>query len=222
MTWTQKRIGRFTASEIYKLFTDPKSKADKEAGLFGETAMTYILEKAVEQYTGFRKQFTSPEMMHGVINEEEAFNAFCQITDKDFDFTSKLFYEINQNAGASPDGVLLEGLDIVSVCDVKCPQPVTFFNQKQGGVIPKAYFYQLQMQMLATGAKDAYLAYYLAREFKQGEEVFTMDLPIENRLFFYHVEKDADLHLEIIERIQRAERIKIGMIEKFNSSLITI
>lgn len=84
----EKRMGRFTGSSIYKLIpggrrdmTDYELRIEKESGgkrktvdiLFGETAMTYIYEKAAEVLTGERKDFKPTfEMIRGSELEAEA------------------------------------------------------------------------------------------------------------------------------------------------------
>ena len=221
-TWEHDRVGRFTASEIWKLFVDPRSKADKEAGKFGEVAETYILEKAVERYTGYRKKFFSKEMEHGVINEKDAFDSFvkcdCWESHKwpgkhKWEFTNKQFFVIGDNAGASPDGILYNGIDPLAVVDVKCPQPLTFFAVKKhymetGECMDDKYIYQLQMQMMATGTKKSYLYYYLASEFGNtitGEIEHSFDLDDLYRTLYFEFNFDSVLVDQITERINRAE-----------------
>lgn len=211
-TWSEQRAGKWTASEIWKLFVEPRSKADKDAGVFSETAETYILEKAVERKTGYKKKFTSKEMEHGVINEKDAHDAFVKHCKLDLTFTNKDFFKIDDNAGASPDAVLYSGLDVLMVVDYKCPQPLTFFQAKRAlfndEPIEKMYFYQLQMQMLATKATKAFLVYYLAEEFGNtytGEIEHRFDLPIGDRMFYKMIEADKSVWDEILHKIQRAE-----------------
>jgi hypothetical protein len=226
--WARKRIGRFTASEIHKLFTEPRSKADKDAGRLSETAMTYVFEKAVEEYTGFRKRFSTPAMEHGNANEKDAFDAFCQLTGLPFTYCSKEYYPISPIAGASPDGILYDELEPIAVLDVKCPQPVTFFEEltwylksdkdDEFGGVSKAYYYQLQFQMLATKTPTSFLAYYLAKDLVNlytGEIEHTFDLPVERRMFFTEIKSNFSVQADMVERIEKAERIKQSMIRKW-------
>lgn len=211
------REGRFTASEIWKLFTDPKTKADKEAGKLSQTAETYVLEKAVETTTGYRQKFTSKEMEHGIINEPDAFQAFQSFSPLTWDYCPDRFFPIGENAGASPDAVCYDGLDVVAVCDLKCPQPMTFFSIKANDTIDEKYFYQLQMQMLSTGAKEAYLCYFLAPEFGNtytGEIEAKFDLPLENRIHVIKIDRDEEVQKDMIERIAKAEERKQQLINK--------
>ena len=202
------RTGRFTASEVWKLMTEPRKKTEA----WSETAKTYILEKAVEQATGYRKQITSKEMEHGIMTEPEAFEAWVKVSGVPYTYTAKEFFEISPIAGASPDGVLYDGLDIISVCDIKCPQPLTFMELvTERPEVDKKYFYQLQMQMIATESETAFLVYYLAKEFVNtytNEVEFTFDLPLEKRLYVLEVKKDSEVHEQILEKIEKAEELK--------------
>ena len=209
MNWTEERIGKFTASEIWKLFVEPRSKKETVS----ETTKTYILEKAVEELTGFRKQITNKAMEHGIINEAEAFEQFKHLTKQDWQYTSKQFFSIDEFSGASPDGVLYHDMDVIAVCDIKCPQPLTFFEIKldADGPVENKYFYQLQMQMMATKCEIGYLVYYLAPEFVDtytGEVDYKFDLPLEQRIIIKTIEKDETVCNIIKEKIQIANDLK--------------
>lgn len=222
--WLNQRKARFTASQIYKLFTEPSTKADKEAGLLSKTAKDYIIEVAIEQLTGYRKEISGVALDHGNQFEQEAFNAFKELTGLDFDFTGNVFYPLGENSGASPDGVEYDGLDVVSVADVKCPwSPISFYNQKmmmnsdskyQG--VPVEYFYQVQLQMLSTGANKAYLVRYLAdrTQDKFGNTV-EYNLPPENRIFYKIVYSDKDVQSQILSKIAKADEYRKQVIQEF-------
>lgn len=212
--WATQRAGKFTASEIWKLFVEPKTKADKEAGKWSQTADNYILMKAIERVTGYVRKFTSKEMEHGIMNEKDAFDAFCSFHKQPYGwkFTNKDFFVIDENSGASPDGVLYDNINVAAVVDVKCPQPATFFERKaelteDRSVMPKEYFYQLQMQMMATGAPEGYLVNYLAEEFGNtftGEIEYKFELPLESRIIIQHVPADLAVQAQMRELIVKA------------------
>jgi hypothetical protein len=226
-TWMDSRKGKFTASAMYKLFTQPKSVKDREAGYLSETAKSYIEEVAIEELTGYRKDFGTSATEHGNKYEEEAFEMFKQATGLNFDFTSKTFYPFGGNSGASPDGVLYEDLSITAVVDIKCPySPLSFYEQKemlmncagnktQG--VPPAYFYQLQTQMMATGARIAYLARYLANEIEDTKTgaILQFNLPISARLYWAEVTADQDIQDEILMKLRQAEIYKQQIIQNF-------
>lgn len=224
-SWHSARKNKWTASEIWKLFVEPKTNKGKEAGWWSETAQTYIMEKAVEAITGYRKQFSSAAMEHGVVNEAEAFESFCKLTGLDFTLTSTQFFAIDDISGASPDGVLYSDLDIVAVVDVKCPfDPMSFFEQKQLVLdtaqaqyqnVPRPYFYQMQMQMLATGAERGYLVRYLTSSHTdQYGNKYEYDLPLSSRIFFSTIHRDDAVLADMRDKIARAEAYKQELITK--------
>lgn len=221
-TWMLQRKGKFTASEIWKLFTEPRTKADKEAGVLSQTAETYVLEKAVEMATGFRPKFTNKEMEHGIINEPAGFSAFLDHIDlQGWEYCPNEFYTINEDSGASPDGICRQDGKIIAVVDIKCPQPLTFFGLRSQGnalEVEAKYFYQLQMQMLATGASVGYLVYYLAEEFGNtftGEVEATFDLPVRSRLIIQQVPQDKQVQTEMMDKIAKAVKRRDYIVRSF-------
>lgn len=207
------RNGKFTASEIWKLFVEGRKG-------MSETTKGYILEKAIEEMTGFRKRFTSKEMEHGIIHERDAFEAFKKLTDQDWIHTGDTFIPINDYSGASPDAILMDGLDTIAVCDFKCPQPLTFFERKKdwidGEQVERNYFLQVQMQMMAAKCEVGFLVYYLAEEFGNtytGEVEFKFDLPLEKRIFIIKIEKDQDVWDKISKKVEEAQKLKLELIK---------
>jgi len=216
--WANQRKGKFTASEIWKLFVEPKTKADKEAGNWSDTAMTYIFEKAVEEATGWKKEFTAKAMEHGLVNEAEGFEAFVKITGLNFTLSSSTFIKYGENSGASPDGVLYYDIDkIMAVMDIKCPySPISFFEQKKAHLegseyqgVPKPYFYQLQLQMMAAGCKESYLVRYLTSALTDDfGNKFEFDLPLESRIFYTKVLLNDEVKQQIDQKLAKAEETK--------------
>lgn len=210
--WKSDRAGKWTASEIWKLFVEPKTNKDKEAGKWSDTAETYILEKAVERMTGERSVYQNKAMVHGVMNEMDALDYWKQVTGQNWTFTNKQFFAIDEISGASPDAVLFDGIDAVAVVDVKCPQFMTFFAQRKAMIdnepMEKMYYYQLQMQMMACKAPKAFLVYYLAKEFANtytGEVEHKFDLPLGLRIFYRQIDADQAVQDEMRKKIHKAE-----------------
>lgn len=114
--WMQARVGRFTASEIFKLMTEPRNKSDKEAGKLSEGAMTYVNQKVAEIMTGQPKSesYAYP-LVYGKELEPQAIEYFIKKTG--FSYEPAMFVPFGDHAGGSPDGYINEtdGLEI------KCP-----------------------------------------------------------------------------------------------------
>ena len=67
--WYQDRLFHFTSSELYKLLSEPREKAKKEAGELSESAKTYVYDKISEYITNGTcleyKDFNSREVQWG-------------------------------------------------------------------------------------------------------------------------------------------------------------
>jgi hypothetical protein len=110
--WDRIRIGRFTASENWKLIVKPKDKTAKVS----ETTMTYIMEKVAEVMTGQCKQqgYAFP-LVWGTEKEPEAREYFIEKTGLDVERVG--FFPFTEHAGGSPDGLI--GND--AIMEIKCP-----------------------------------------------------------------------------------------------------
>lgn len=117
--WLQKRLGRFTASEMYKLFQSGRAK-DK---LFGDGAMSYIRQKAAEILT----MTVPPEMDFkqtnwGAEHEWKAAEMFDPNSEGYyFGKANPVFFEFGDYCGCSPDWEKRISYDSIIGADFKCP-----------------------------------------------------------------------------------------------------
>lgn len=164
--WQLERLGKFTASEIYKLFKSGRGKAD----YFGETAKSYIKSRLAEIIT--QESCTDLEgiaaIEHGNSYEVEAIAVFEKQTGLKVDYYGKgnpCFLPLpgfEDWAGGSPDGVTED-----AVCEIKCPfNPLHHINHlliKNGADLlceKEQYYAQLQFNMLAAGKDKGYFISY--------------------------------------------------------------
>lgn len=165
--WKDSRVGRFTASTIGALMTDPRSKAAKEAGEWSETAKALISQKAVERLTG--KPIQTPAnyaMKRGTLLEHAAVHLLSDLWQTINECTWQPLWD---NCGATPDGLLNDGTPI----DIKCPegeqQVYEFADQVPDGDWEallkwnKTYAWQIATQALACGTDRACLVYFTDR-----------------------------------------------------------
>jgi YqaJ-like viral recombinase domain len=144
--WLKCRRGRFTASEIWKLFckgsrpmTDDELEARPKGPrgglldrrttvetLFGDQAISYIRTKVTEitstgedpDYLGFGE---AKQMKWGRDHEYLAADEFIRVTGKHLIYhgnTCPKFVEYGEFAGGSPDG---EVLNEDAILEIKCP-----------------------------------------------------------------------------------------------------
>lgn len=192
--WHKQRYGRFTASEIYKILGI--------RGL-GETGKSYAIDKAIEQLYGeMEENFVSYDMQRGIENEPLAFAKFKELKELDFlEVENCGFFEFEENAGASPDGLVSDN----AILEIKCPKSSNFFKLVATNEIDSKYYAQMQMQMLATNRNKAYFFNYLVHE---GVE-------------YHHeiiVERDEVMIEKIKERLKEVIEIKLDYINKLNNN----
>jgi hypothetical protein len=113
--WYEARLGVVTASRFKDVMTNPRSKADKEAGKLSESADTYMCELIAETLTGKMKEISAASLEWGHVEEPKA------RSDYDFSATETLtpvgfILRDDGLVGASPDSLVGDngGLEIKS------------------------------------------------------------------------------------------------------------
>jgi hypothetical protein len=176
--WFKKRLGKFTGSRIKDLMTC-KSKAKGKSWNekkwlcdFGDTALTYVIERAIERATQTRIETpTTWQMTYGTNMEPNGIEAIAkhlntQVNEVDFNLFLK-------NAGASADGLvsLKTTIDVnqsqnvlinndvqvnlisgIIPIELKCPAtPMSHYKLMNNEVVEgHDYFWQCQSEMMAT------------------------------------------------------------------------
>lgn len=183
--WVSERKGLFTASENFKLMSDPRSKAEQ----FSDGAYTYILEKVAEEITGEEK-FTpdtwdmkwgkEQEPIARVKFEEYLLGMGTPITIQEAGFHPHLMNE-QKVAGASPDGLIfLEEMTAPSYgLEIKCPsnpanhvEYCLITNAEYMKKYFKNHYWQIQTGMMATGLNKWFFVSYQPKV--KGMELFTI------------------------------------------------
>lgn len=170
--WFKDRQGLFTGSAFKKLMTC-KSRAkgktwDQKKWLmdFGDTAITYIVERAIERVTGQRIETpTTWEMQWGIDHEDEGREAVANKYNLDVEEVG--FEKFLSNAGASADGKITMPIpnsnkEVVTAFELKCPPKVTNHVKYLREAVAEGheYFWQLQGEMLALNTDNAIFASY--------------------------------------------------------------
>lgn len=162
--WLSQRLGRFTASEIHKLFTNSRTKGQ----VFGQTAMTYIRQKAAEILTQeVKEDMNFKQAEWGKANESEAWAMFEEISSIKGNYygaANPTFFPHGDFEGGSPDWESLCGKH---GADFKCPynsdEHLLNLILKSADELKDArweYYCQLQHSMYRRGWQSAFFVSY--------------------------------------------------------------
>jgi hypothetical protein len=142
----------FRCSGTGSLMTDPKLKADKDAGNLSETAKTFVEDKWLFEQFGFSESIKNQYMDKGNECEQDSMDLVSQVVEGGFRsrYNTKLQ---NDYVIGTPDIVLADCVeDIKTSWNLK-----TFFNAE----LSKMYFAQAQCYMWLTGKEKYRLIYAL-------------------------------------------------------------
>jgi hypothetical protein len=142
----------FRCSGVGALMTEPKLKADKDAGNLSETAKTFVTDVWLLNEFGFAESIKNVYMDKGNECEQDSMDLVTQVIEGGFRsrFNTKLQ---NEYVIGTPDIVLDDCVeDIKTSWNLK-----TFFNAE----LSKMYFTQAQCYMWLTGKEKYRLIYSL-------------------------------------------------------------
>lgn len=150
----------FRCSSLGHLMTEPKSKADKEAGNLSESAKTHLIDVYVSnQYNRFT-EINGKFLDKGNDCEEDSITTISRIT--------KTFYKKNEEhlenefIKGTPD--LYEGESIASaevIRDAKSSWDIYTFHRAISKDLDDKYYWQGTGYMWLTGAKKCFIDYCL-------------------------------------------------------------
>lgn len=143
----------FRCHSIGKLMTEPKLKADKEAGNLSETTKTFLMEVFIQEKFNRKKDISNKYIEKGLLVEDEAIKLYSRIKLEDYVKNDNRFK--NDYLIGTPDIISDSVIDIKSSWDI-----FTFFATMNKDV-DSAYYWQLQAYLALTGASVAKLAYCL-------------------------------------------------------------
>jgi hypothetical protein len=223
----------FRCSSLSKLMTEPKLKADKEAGLLSETAKSYLIDVYVYTMYNRRNDFTNKYVQKGLAIEEDSITLYSRIKKEFFQKNEKLLK--NDYIKGTPD--LFKGKTIKNaevIIDIKSSWDIFTYFGTYTKSMNKDYWWQLQGYMALTGAKSARLAYCLLNTpdmlisdekrmmmYKMGaltnespeylkackEIELAMkydDIPLERRLNEFYIERDDEAITNLYSKINKA------------------
>lgn len=215
-SWFLERWTKFTSSANFKLLTPAK-----DGSIFGEGALTYIEEKAMEATTTLWERPELEEhknMLHGKAHEYPAYVGFVNAT-KNFSMRylgteTPLFLEHEKfkgESGGSPDGINLDSANKVDAgIEIKCPKnPIYHFRRlkwKDQWDIKQNYiqcYTQIQHLLMIT---DAFIWFFV-----DYDERFKSK---EKKTKIIEVKPDRKFQDNLELRIKAAIRKKYEIIEE--------
>ena len=142
--WARLARGKFTSSQMHRLMTEPKNKADKEADALSQKALEYVAQKAGEEIAmKFADVVLTEAQKHGVTEERNARRLFEQLTGKKV--LTGIHYLYNLHSGGAPDG---EVAGENAIIEIKCPYNTAkhIEHMMLDSVEDLEFAYQIQMQ----------------------------------------------------------------------------
>lgn len=181
---------KIRSSQVGNIMSEPKNKADKDAGLLSETAKTYIKQLYRELKYNRKKGLINKYIEKGLYNEETAITMLSEL-DKKMYFKNEKFFE-NDFITGTPDIIT----DII--IDIKCSFDIFTFPFPDDKINPM-YYWQMQSYMALTGKQMAKLAYVLT-----DTPEFIIKREKTNLMYKLAVEQTSDEKLtEMYYRIER-------------------
>jgi len=197
--WHKARFGRFTASKLGCIISEPN-----KSGLYklGKGAKTYIEQCTMEQIIQDKlSDYKSSAMIEGSENEIKAAKAY-QIKNEVF-AVSTGFWCFGEHSGASPDKLVGKygGAEFKNPKLKAHTKYLTIQEPKELKAIEKDYFYQCHMCMLATGRKWWDFVSYCPHK----------NLPEHLHLFQIRINRSKEIIKQIIQCLKLATAYKLDL-----------
>ena len=125
--WRNLRAGKATASRIKDIIAKTKTG-------YSATRENYLTELVIERFGIINEGFTNAAMQHGTETEPFARHAYefkngVMVDEIDFVPHPRIAM-----SGASPDGIINDGL-----IEIKCPESKTHFSYLLANEVPEQY-----------------------------------------------------------------------------------
>lgn len=157
MNWSQTLI---RCSSIGSLMTDPKSKADKDAGELSKTAKTHLKAIYIKEKYGRDKDLKTRAIKKGLAVEEDSITILSRVQKKLLvKNEERLSNEFITGLPDIYEGESIRNAD--SITDIKSSYDLFTFIDNIGEPLDSNYYGQLQGYMALSGAKIAHIAYCL-------------------------------------------------------------
>ena len=157
---------KIRCSSLSCLFTEPQSKADKEAGKLSKTAQSHLIEVYAREIWGVEKDIVTKQMQKGIEAEEEGITLLIRVDKKPY----------LKNMERRENGWISGHCDIEDedeIIDIKLSWDAFTFLPKLIETVDKVYEYQVQGYMWLWNKNKARIAYCLVdtpENIREGEK----------------------------------------------------
>ena len=148
--WWEARRGKVTASPVVGICKGLKGK-------YLASRKNYQADKIIEILTGKPPEgFTSSSMQWGTETEPLARAAYEGETGNIVKECGFIDHPTIDRLGASPDGIVNDDI----ILEIKCPNTATHIEFILNPIIKRDYIYQMNCQMMCTGATICHFVSY--------------------------------------------------------------
>lgn len=155
--WDMERRGKITSSKMSIIMSEPKSKADKEAGNLSEAAEAYMLDLIAAELVEPNAGYEGEAVIWGRTYESLAREHYAKKKDMVVHLSGFIQPSADILYGGSPDGIINrpDGT-ICTVLEIKCPYETSVHLEycliKRADDLPKKYYWQCMSNINVTGA----------------------------------------------------------------------
>lgn len=154
--WLEVRAGKFTASTASQFLTDSRTKGET----LGDSCKT-LCHKVMAEQSGWREA-RNPYMEYASIRRGLCFESVARkLAEQKLgkEITEVGFVEADTMFGCSPDGLIMDGENIEALVEIKCPEPIAFYEQLMNAA-KREYQLQMQFSMNICNCPRAYFVLY--------------------------------------------------------------
>lgn len=165
--WKKCRLACITASRVGDILTEPRTKADKEAGLLSGMAESYMMDLIAEVCTGaIPDEIPARPLLWGKKHEDAARMLFEFENDLTIELPPIYYKDESMRCACSPDGMCSDGRGLELKSPYTSSQYVRF---RLGGLdaVKKEYMAQVQYSMWVTGRDEWWFSNYDPRMRKE-------------------------------------------------------
>ncbi len=217
---------KIRCSSLGSLFTDPKSKADKDAGELSKTAKTHLVEVYADTRWGRYEEITSKEIEKGNLCEADIIEILGFADNKPY----------KKNTERKTNEWITGEADIVDeiIIDSKASWNAVSYLKRIIETLDSDHWYQLQGYMMLWDKPAARVSYVLVNcpfsilqnekrsllyrmnvateenaEYKLAAQILEKnrifdDIPIEERIFNIDIPRDENIIKQIPAKVQKA------------------